>query len=292
MIRGGRIERRPGVSAESEIGSEIVAAGKYVIKKRPVAVSLWVVGLLLGAFASGFSVSQDAVDFYAEKLEEVNHVTDREWMQATRMSKDAYARYRSVKGWFWSCDAECTRAYQKYEMAASRLAQVEGKRESLVREAREKVGIWSTYGVADVRNRFWAAWEEGKELAKRWTMMDGMFMMFSGDRERTLVQVVMQLIMQYLSNLTVGLISAMCFFLYRVGWLVYAYGENMFTGLVFFGLVVIAVLSVVGTYVGALGGTVLLGTRYVVRKEQERIAGGGERARVANNGQQRRPHYE
>ncbi len=45
---------------------------------------------------------------------------------------------------------------------SSRLAEVEGKRDGLVREARSEVGIWSTIGVGEVRGLFWNAWERGE----------------------------------------------------------------------------------------------------------------------------------
>lgn len=57
------------------------------------------------------------------------------------------------------------------------------QKSDLVKEARQTVGIWSTVGVGEVRQRFWEAWEHGKEHAKRWTMMDAfMMMMPTGDR--------------------------------------------------------------------------------------------------------------
>jgi len=149
----------------------------------------------------------------------------------------------------------------------------------LIKEARSEVGIWSTIGVGEVRQYFWHAWEQGKEHAKRWTMMDAFMMMMPGERDRTIVHVIMQLIFQYVMNLSVGLISAMCIFLYNVGTLTYAYGESLFSGVAFFLLVATTVVSVIFTYLGLLTGGVVVGTSYVLKKEQQRLAAGGEARR-------------
>jgi len=154
---------------------------------------------------------------------------------------------------------------------------VEAKRDGLVREARSEVGIWSTIGVGEVRGLFWNAWERGKEHAKRWTMMDAIFMMMPGERERTIVHVILQIIFQYVMNLSIGLISAMFIFLWNVGSLCYAYGEGLVSGVAFFLLVAVTCVSVVGSYLFALGGTVAAGATYVVKQEQRRLAAGGER---------------
>ncbi len=69
----------------------------------------------------------------------------------------------------------------------------------------------------------------------------------------------------------------------------FSYGENLISGLAFFGLVTLCCLSVVGTYIGLLGGGVAVGAKYVVQKEQERLAAGAERRRVQGSA---RPHYD
>lgn len=172
------------------------------------------------------------------------------------------------------------RLYEKQQMAQTRLLDVEAKRDGLVKEARSEVGIWSTIGVGEVRGMFWDAWERGKEHAKRWTMMDAIFMMFpTGERERTIVTVILQIVFQYLVNLTMGLISAMFIFLWNVGSLCYLYGESLLSGVAFFALVAVTCVSVTATYLGAIGSVVTLGASAVLKEERKRLAAGGERRR-------------
>ncbi|CAD7926316.1 unnamed protein product [Amoebophrya sp. A120] len=283
-----------GGSSSSSPATAIVAAAAGFAKNRPVTTSLWAIGLLVAAMGNGFSVTMQQMETYQEAMSHAHHVTDRELSQARRLFREADQRYYNAKGWFWSCDATCQKMLTKRDLAQAQLYEVETKRDGLIREARQTVGIWSTIGVQEVRERFWHAWEQGKETAKRWTMMDALFMALPGDRERTFVQVILQLIFQYLTNLTVGMMSAMFIFLWQVGALVYNYGENFVSGTAFFGLVAVSCISVVTTYLGLLGGAVVGGVTYVVNKEQERLAGGGERRRVHGTGASgyRRPHAD
>ena len=105
-------------------------------------------------------------------------------MSEINKAKSDYARadqsYRNAKGWLpFQCDSNCMRLYNKQQLAYGRVLELEARRDELIREARGTVGIWSTIGVGEVRDSFWRAWEQGKETAKRWTMMDAFFMAFT-----------------------------------------------------------------------------------------------------------------
>ena len=52
------------------------------------------------------------------------------------------------------------------------LEQAERERNALVSEAKASVGIWSHYGISEVRERFWKAYQAGKDMAKRMTWWD------------------------------------------------------------------------------------------------------------------------
>merc|ERR1719247_3155761 len=155
-------------------------------------------------------------------------------------------------------------------------------------DARREVGIWSTFGVRDVRNSFWAAWKAGKDWAARYTMMDAMFMMIGG-KEETAVSMIMKLVMQYIINLTMGLIGAFFFFIYSVYSLVVSYGEPALSGIAFFLLVLVAGMATVGTYLVAIYGTVAGGGLYLVKQAAKHAAleseRGGRRQQVGYGGQ-------
>jgi len=79
--------------------------------------------------------------------------------------------------------------------------------------------------------------------------------------------------------------SAMFLFLWKTGELCFAYGESLFSGLAFFSLVAVSCISVMMTFFTVIGGGVAMGVRHVVKKEQERLRGGGPQRRV-------RPHQD
>jgi len=78
--------------------------------------------------------------------------------------------------------------------------------------------------------------------------------------------------MQYIINLTMGLISAFFFFLYNVYHLIVSYGEPMLSGLAFFLLVMMAGLATVGTHLGAIYGTVAGGGLFLLKQAAKQAA--------------------
>eukprot|EP00913_Durusdinium_trenchii_P002245 g2074.t1 len=114
-------------------------------------------------------------------LQDAQEVSNKELRKALQVMQKAEDHYYNSKGWFWNCDERCKRAYDKYSMA---------------RADAERVGIWSVYGIREVRERFWAAWQSGKDLAMRYTMFDAVFLMIGG-KEETLVSVLLKLAFQH-----------------------------------------------------------------------------------------------
>eukprot|EP00931_Biecheleriopsis_adriatica_P066549 TRINITY_DN40887_c0_g1_i1.p1 TRINITY_DN40887_c0_g1~~TRINITY_DN40887_c0_g1_i1.p1 ORF type:complete len:335 (+),score=67.28 TRINITY_DN40887_c0_g1_i1:92-1006(+) len=272
-----------------DLGAIAKSAGGAVLngaKKRPVSVSLWVVGVLLAAFANGFSVDGNTEESYKITLSHAQEVENKELISAIRAMQQAEDRYYNAKGWFWSCDDRCQKAYDKYSMAKSDMLRVQHKRDAILKEARQEVGIWSVFGVRDVRKKFWDSWQDGKNWAARWTMMDAMFMMIGG-KEETFVSVILKIVFQYIVNLTMGLVGSFFFFMYSVYGLVTAYGEPALSGLAFFLLVLVAAMATVGSYLVAIYGTVAGGGLFLVKqaaKHAELEGGSGGRRRQVQYG--------
>ncbi|CAE7815663.1 unnamed protein product [Symbiodinium sp. CCMP2592] len=275
------------------IGSAAVGAAK----RRPVSVSLWLLGLLIAAFARGFTVDEVTEETYAVGVRQAQEVQDQELRTALRSLRAAEDKYHNAKGWFWSCDAKCQRAYDKYTMAREEADRVQQKVDRIMKDARREVGIWSVFGVQEVRDRFWAAWQSGKDLAMRYTMFDAIFMAFGG-KEETLVSILLKLAFQYAANLTLGLISAFFFFMYHVYQLLVNYGEDAVSGLAFFLLVLVSAASLIGTYLLTVYGVVVGGGLFVLKHaERQAIHGQGtQRPRQVQYGGGRvggyRPHHD
>mmetsp|Transcript_56877 Transcript_56877/g.123040 ORF Transcript_56877/g.123040 Transcript_56877/m.123040 type:complete len:297 (+) Transcript_56877:53-943(+) len=282
-----------------DIGAIVVRTATSVVKNKPISVSLWVIGLLLAAFANGFSVDDATREAYQLTLDHAESVGSDELNKALRSVQRADEKYYNAKGWFWSCNDKCQKAYDQLNMAKAEAKRIQGKRDKIVNEARKEVGIWSTFGVKEVRDSFWRAWQSGKDFAARYTMMDAFFMMMPGGREESMVSFIAKIVMQYVINLTMGLIGAFFFFVYNVYSLVCSYGENVLSGLAFFLLVMVASIATVGTYLFAIYGTVAGGGIFLVKqaaKQAKLEAEQGRRPRQVQYGAGRpggfRAHYE
>eukprot|EP00416_Gambierdiscus_australes_P015019 CAMPEP_0171076462 /NCGR_PEP_ID=MMETSP0766_2-20121228/13418_1 /TAXON_ID=439317 /ORGANISM="Gambierdiscus australes, Strain CAWD 149" /LENGTH=300 /DNA_ID=CAMNT_0011533437 /DNA_START=72 /DNA_END=974 /DNA_ORIENTATION=- len=280
MARRGDASAAVQTVADLDIGALVLRTVTSVVKRRPVTVSLWAFGLLLAAFANGFSVDDEKRESYSITVQNAQEVDRLELTKALRVLGREEDRYRNAKGWFFSCDEKCQKAYDKVNMARADVNRVQRKRDAIITEARREVGIWSTFGVRDVRESFWSAWKSGKDFAARYTMMDALFLMMGG-QEESLMQTLFTLLMQYIVNLTMGLVSAFFFFVYNVYHLIVAYGEPAMSGLAFFLLVLVASIATVGTYLFAIYGTVAGGGIYLMKQAAKQAS--------VNDGQARRP---
>merc|ERR1719379_1477816 len=100
------------------------------------------------------------------QLEQADEVERKELSKARRNLHNAESEYYNKKGWF-SCDQRCMQARDKVGMAQQDLNFKQAKWDRIMKDARKEVGIWSTFGVQDVRKSFWSAWESGKAMAAR-----------------------------------------------------------------------------------------------------------------------------
>merc|ERR1719281_2054292 len=101
--------------------------------------------------------------------------------------------------------------------------------------------------------------------------------MMSSSREESAIAMILKVVMQYIVNLTMGLIGAFFFFMYNVYTLVCSYGEPALSGIAFFLLVLVAGMATVGTYLFAIYGAVAGGGLYVVKQAAKAAAVEGGR---------------
>lgn len=265
---------------------DIKKAAIGVVKNRPITISLWVIGLILAVFGTGCGVNELQVQKYNAMLEQASRMDETGRKRAVQKLEKKQEIYYKKKGWFWQCDPECQTAYEQMQGAQAAVDKYEEMVQEQVNEARRKVGIWSSIGVQDVRNKFWSAWQTGKDMAMRHTMFDAFFMMMPGSREETLLSVIAKLVMQYIINLTFGLICSLFIFLYTLYGLIISYGESMLSGLAFFLVVLIAGTATLATYLFAIYGTVLGGGYYLAKQAAlHDDARGGRRQHIGNQQQ-------
>ncbi|CAK0820578.1 unnamed protein product [Prorocentrum cordatum] len=241
-----------------DVGAIALTTAKNAVQQRPALVAVWAVGLLLAALAGGLPVDDDAREAYSVMFQRAEVIDTREFgQQALGELETAEQEYYALQGWFGACDANCTRALDRVQLAREHAEQVRRRRDQVLSDARREVGIWSSFGVQDVRKSFWDAWKSGKDFAARMTMYDALFMV--GGRDENVTTMVLKLVMQYVVNLSMGLVGAFFYFLHNLYLLIVSYGASFLSGLAFFLLAAVAAMSVVGTYIGGMIGGVAAG---------------------------------
>lgn len=266
-------EKHGGLSlkewAQLDLGALAVMGAKKFVQQRPVLTSVWVFGLLLALLASGFPVDDATKEAYSVMRQHADSLDSVELNRALGELRQEETKYSAASGWLGSCDENCTRAYDRVQMAKAEVTRWQRRRDDALSEARHEVGIWSKFGVQDVRDSFWSAWKAGKEFASRMTFWDTMFMTVG--RDEPLQQVVIRMVLKYVVNLSLGLIGAFCYFMYSLYVLIVSYGPSIASGLAFFLLALVAGASVLGLYLstmyGAVGGCWMIVMRQAAIKQ-------------------------
>jgi len=153
------------------------------------------------------------------------------------------------------------------------------------RQAKAKVGVFSTFAVQEVRDLFWSTFAKGQGFAKRSSWWDMIFMGLQWGRDEEIWAVILRWIFQLLLNFTIGLFGALVAFLWYLWDIISSYEPNPLTGMLMFFLAAVTAMSMCATYLLALYGSVA-GTVYTVAK----VA--ADNARLQDgNGQPRRPRH-
>jgi len=270
-----------------DVSAVVLSTATTILVRRPFATGFWIFGLLLAAFAGGMPVGEDSREAYSVMLQHAEVVDSRELGRSEEELHILEDQYYNARGWFGACDENCTQAFDKVEMARAEAVRVRHRRDEALSQARQEVSIWSTVGVQDVRNSFWAAWKSGKDFAARCTMYDALFL--AAGREETFASMALRLVFQYVINLTMGLVGAFFYFMYNVYTLLVSYGSSVLSGLAFFLLAIVAGISVVSTYLGVVYGAVAGGGMMLMQHaaRQAAIEQGARRKALADG--QRQP---
>jgi len=282
------MQRRPGGTGG--------AVGSVLSLPRPgpkmySALVWWVFGLYALFFAKApYTPSIEAESQYNELMSRA--MFSDEGRMAQRRLEIAQRDLDEVHvfGWRWR---EPYRHLVPPRQRAVEVAQQEfmmavRERDAVVSEAKATVGIWSTYGVEEVRNRFWGDYQWGKDFAKRMTFWDLIFGI-GGGRDEEFYVTILRMVGQVMMNFTVGLISALVCFAFSLVRLIWEYKTNMLSGLLFFFVAMSGASAMVALFVGGMVATAVGGV-YAVAQSQSgaRLEGRGAAPRVRHQ----RHHYE
>ena len=167
----------------------------------------WVFGLYVLFFAAAPHTPSIADEqTYSELMQQAIFSDAMREAQQEAVSAKRHLDEVHVWGWRWRppFDQQVPPRQRAFEMAEGRLREALRDRDALQSEAKAAVGLWSPYGVDEVRERFWAAYESGKDFAKRMTWWDVVFGIGGRNRDEELLGTLLRWLGQIMMNFTVG----------------------------------------------------------------------------------------
>ena len=201
-----------------------------------------------------------------------------------------------VFGWRWRApyDRLVPERKRALALATKDFEAAVREHDALMSDAKASVGVWSAYGVEEVRGLFWDAYQSGKDFAKRMTWWD-VLLGGVGRRDEELWATLLRWLGQVMMNFTIGLFSALVSFAFSLVSMLWAYKASYLSGLLFFAVAMSGATAMVGLFVGGMYATAVGGV-YVLAKSagNARLEGGrGGGARyVRHDPRFRRDHWD
>lgn len=261
-----------------EASQFLVNVAIHTVRKNPGKFGLWAFGLLICLFFNGFSVSSYQKVQYDEALVKVDRLQpeiESIWEQARRSESD----YRRSQGWFWQCNQVCQGYKAIYLSDKQQLDEIRSVERGLLMDAKQAVGVFSEYGVADTRYLYNEMFNRGQRFAKRQSMWDAVFMgMQAMGRDEHVISYALRVLMTVLLNFTLGLIGAFFGFLWNLSNLIVEYRASIWVAITYFLFAALAACSfsfafLFGIY-GAAAATVYVGGKFIVANMRIQDDGG------------------
>ena len=137
----------------------------------------WAFGLYVLFFARAPYVPTPSEEqAFSELMQQAIFSEDMREAQQEAMAAQRRLSEVHVWGWRWRppYDTLVPPRQQAVNAAEGRLREALRERDALQSEAKSNVGLWSSHGIDEVRERFWRAYQDGKDFAKRMTFWDVM----------------------------------------------------------------------------------------------------------------------
>lgn len=267
----------------ADAGTLVARQLKNFAKRHKVISGSYVFGILfLLLVGSGTKLTMN-------QMREYDHIMSTIDLQAEFEASEYFARtnnaYRQTKGWF-SCDSLCQRNKRRMEDAAASLEDIRREGYARMSDAKSVAGIFSEIGVEEVKDSFWKYYNAGKRFAKKQSMWDAMFVgMRSMSRDESMAEYLLKMVVQVLINFSLGLVGALCVFIFGVWGIIKSYQADPFTAVVFFVGSCCAGFAFVSTYLFFLFGATAGGLYSVAKviESNARIEGGGGRRQNVQN---------
>lgn len=236
--------------------------------KSAFVFSWWVLGLYALFFAQGLTPSAESEQRYSELMQQA--VFSPEAREIEHEMRRAMRDLDQVHVWGWRWREPYSRLVPERKaylaVAQRNLNAALAERDAIISEAKSEVGIWSTYGVEEVRDKFWKAYQSGKDFAKRMTWWDVILGAGRGSRDEEALATILRWVGQVMMNFTIGLISALISFGFSLVAMIWEYKTSLLGGILFFVVAMSAASSMVAGFIGGMYATAAGGV-YMIAKQ-------------------------
>lgn len=262
------------------VGFVARGAGQFA-RRHKIVTGSYLLGIaVLLFFSTGIPLTLQQRKQYERLLGEVDMEAEWNVNQDFLLARSNY--YRS-KG-FFTCDKRCQYFKGLLSEAEQQLKEVQAEGEARRSDAKKTVGIFSEVAVEEAKMSFWDYFYSGKQFAKRQSMWDAMFMgIRSMRRDESWMEYFINVLIQVLANISVGLVLALVMFVFGLISIVRSFQPNPIYAVIFFVGASCAAFALVASYLLAVYGAAF-GSVYGLAK----LAETSTRARIAQQHQQQR----
>ena len=279
------------------LNGALIGVAKFVGPTTPVKATAWFLWLF-GLYAMIFATAPIAITSEMQKSYDtilstaMDEIEERGVLLGQIRDLDGDIRERTGGvPFFWRFSEQSDEVWTLYGQRGkieSQISQINAEIASIESDAKAQLGLWSTAGVGEVRNKFWQRFEAGKRFGKQQTMMDAFFSIFSQRRDEQAMQFIIRWVFTILFNFTIGFVMTLITFLFTVVSVIRSFQPSLASAVAFYTVAGLGAASVVVgailLMVGISGGTIYVG--YKVVSENARIQG-AQRRYVRN-----RPHVD
>lgn len=167
-----------------------------------------------------------------------------------------------AKVWFWRFrvphNAIVTERLAKQSEAQAVVTKLNKQRAATKSEAKSQLGLWSDAGIEEARGGFWKSFEAGKVFGRRQTLWDALLTVLGG-QERNAMGLLLKVVFSALMNFTIGMVSSVFVFTFKLPWILADYNPGWISGLTFFMVAVTGAISVITAFLAAMYGTSAVG---------------------------------
>eukprot|EP01013_Petalomonas_cantuscygni_P010199 TRINITY_DN23225_c0_g1_i1.p1 TRINITY_DN23225_c0_g1~~TRINITY_DN23225_c0_g1_i1.p1 ORF type:complete len:311 (+),score=43.40 TRINITY_DN23225_c0_g1_i1:57-935(+) len=252
-------------------------------RRRPIAsvglgigLSVWVVGIILFFFGTGFVTPPETLDQYTSGLEAL---ADGRLEKAEAHAESECSLYQNSRGWFWSCSENCPAYRKRCEHAtaaadAARQSRLHG--EQMVRK-QLGITVWSDVAVGEARSLWWERFREARRVAMDMTVFDVLFMAH-GDNDGGIIGIILQAMARWFANMVATCCVAVVRFAFFLWSLATTFEASAMERVAFTTLastaaasfLLLACVGCLGITGGAVVGTAAITTRIADRDDRGR----------------------